>query len=267
VLGSLPSFRKSSTLTAIVLLFFSSCLFAQAAWKTVGTTRFNWGGRAKTEFIFEIPQRRNDPGDFTQVRIHVEGKKELVLTNKTGWVVYDPKDQLVSSQLRAAKNLFPSKFALARQAAPERLLVFLFGYAYASSPGSLDVLELAEDNTVRVVLHRDELELVDLRDLDGDGTTELITLPCYSQGWGNDLLTYDPVHIYKLSDKPVRDATLSLPLSKSYNLKHYYGWVGPNCSEDWAVVLHPPTGGKPIIMKARDAEKLPVEKSRQNPAR
>jgi hypothetical protein len=55
-------------------------------------------------------------------------------------------------------------------------------------------------------------------------------------------------------------ATLSLPLSKDYNLKHYYGWAGAKCREDIAVVLHPPQGGKSLVMSAQKAEKLDSRK-------
>jgi len=43
---------------------------------------------------------------------------------------------------------------------------------------------------------------------------------------------------------------------KAYNLKHYYGWAGPDCSEKFAVLLHPPSGGKPVVMRTESAEKL-----------
>jgi hypothetical protein len=62
--------------------------------------------------------------------------------------------------------------------------------------------------------------------------------------------------VYRLSNAPGENARLSIPLSKRYNLKHYYGWAGPKCSEDIAVVLHPPKGGKPIVVSAKEAQEL-----------
>jgi hypothetical protein len=62
--------------------------------------------------------------------------------------------------------------------------------------------------------------------------------------------------VYKLDPNVATAATLSLALSKQYNLKHYYGWAGAKCREDIAVVLHPPQGGKPLVMSTPDAEKL-----------
>jgi hypothetical protein len=73
-------------------------------------------------------------------------------------------------------------------------------------------------------------------------------------------VTYDPLHVYKLETTPEPELKLSLPLTREYNLKHYYGWAGPECSEKLAVVLHPPGGGKPVIMKAKEAERLSEKK-------
>ena len=124
------------------------------------------------------------------------------------------------------------------------------------------MLEIAKDGDTRRVLHRDELGLKELRDLDGDGLVELIGYPCLSEEWGNGLLTYDPFNVYRLSNVPGGSATLSVPLSKSYNLKHYYGWAGPKCSENIAVVLHPTKGGRPIVVTAKEAQELTEPKPR-----
>jgi hypothetical protein len=49
---------------------------------------------------------------------------------------------------------------------------------------------------------------------------------------------------------------IDLRLTESYNKKNYYGWAGPKCSEDIAVVLHPPGGGKPVVMDAAKAKAM-----------
>jgi hypothetical protein len=85
---------------------------------------------------------------------------------------------------------------------------------------------------------------------------EVIGYPCLSQEWGNGLITYDPYNVYKLGGVSGTSASLSLPLSRNYNLSHYYGWAGAQCSEDLAVVIHPPGGGKPLIMNAKKAERI-----------
>jgi hypothetical protein len=103
--------------------------------------------------------------------------------------------------------------------------------------------------------HRDQLMLEELLDLDSDGIPEIAGKACISQAWGNGLLTYDPFNVYKLNAIPGGPAKLSLALSKSYHLKHYYGWAAPNCSEDFAVVLHPRSGAKPAVAPKERAER------------
>jgi len=212
--------------------------------------------------IIEIPEKWDGPGDFTRVCMRMPKQREFALTNKNGWVKYNSEGVGLTKQLRN-NNLVHSSYILGAQAKGGRTLLLLFGYAYASSPGSLDVLEISPDGQPRVVLHRDELGLKELRDLDGDGLAELIVYPCLSQEWGNGLLTYDPFNVYKLGLSPGDPATLSLLLSKDYNLRNYYGWAGAKCREDIAVVLHPPKGGKPVLATAKEAERMTEKVTKQ----
>ena len=69
-------------------------------------------------------------------------------------------------------------------------------------------------------------------------------------------MTYDPFNVYAVGVSAGVPAKTSLPLSKAYKLKHYYGWAGAKCREEFAVVLHPAKGGKPIVVSAKEAEKM-----------
>ncbi len=230
---------------------------AQTNWKRVSTFSFEWNSHANVQVSLEIPSQYGDPGDFTRIRIHVPGRKEFVLRNSDGWVKYVSDQGSISPGLLKRKNLIPSKYVFAQEASNHgRVLLFLLGYSYASSPGSLDVLELTEAGDPHVVLHRKELGLTDVIDLDDDGVTEVVGDPCFSQEFGNGLLTYDPFNVYRLAETKGGDAKLSIPLSKSYNMKHYYGWAVAQCSENIAVVLHPKKGGKPMILSTLEAEKM-----------
>jgi hypothetical protein len=228
-------------------------------WKQVYSFQYDWDRYRAATFIFELPSAGADGGgDFTRMRIQVPGRKEFVLDNGDGWVEYTSKGASISSKLH--KTLTPSNHVLAVKAADDRTLLFLFGFEYASSFGKFDVLEISEAGDPKVVLHRDEFMLEELRDLDGDGIPEVVGKTCQSQTWGNDLLTYDPFNVYQLAAISGGPAELSLPLSKSYNLRHYYGWAGPKCSEDFAVVLHPPGGGKPVVVTKQEAERMTANK-------
>ncbi len=244
-------------IAGILLCALIGTLHAEAKWERVSSIMLNWGDHPCVQVILEIPFGWSDPGDFTRIRIRVPGQKEFVLQNKLGWVKYSSDVAEIDPKLRDAPKLVKSRFVLGLNATKDgRMVLFLLGYSYASSPGSLDVIELSPSGQPRVVLHREELGLVAFRDLDNDGIAEIVGRPCLSQEFGNGLVTYDPIHIYKLGSEPGTQVELSLPLSKSYNLEHYYGWVGPNCSENFAVVLHPPHGGRPFVTTTKKAEQL-----------
>lgn len=136
-----------------------------------------------------------------------------------------------------------------------RPALVVFGWAYASDPGSLRVLLLGKTGYPTSVFSSDTFYLAALQDIDGDGMSEIIGGHCLSQLWGTCFSTYDPYSVYHLPVSGEGKATLSLELSRRYNLKNYYGWAGPRCSEDLAVVLCAPKG-KPRIMSAKEAEKL-----------
>jgi hypothetical protein len=246
---------KTAVLAATALSVTGS-LLAQTNWKRVSSFTFSWNGYMGVQVILEIPVKWSDPGDFTRVRIRVPGQKEFVVKNDNGWVKYGSEEASTSPEILKASNRVQSKYVLALKATDQRTLVLLLGYSYASSPGSLDVLDLSDDGHPRTVLHREELGFSELRDLDGDGITEIVGYPCLSQEFGNGLLTYNPYNVFKLGAASTSPAVLSIPLSKSYNLKHYYGWAGARCSEDIAVVLHPPKGSVPRVMTTKEAEKL-----------
>lgn len=245
-----------TSLLAVAAFFVVGSSLAQTTWKRVSSFTFDMDGRKDVQVVLEIPTSWSQPGDFTRVRIRVPGQKEITMANGSGWVKYGSDEASASPEIRRATNLASSKYVLALKAADKRTLLFLLGYSYASAPGSLDVVELSDDGQPGIVLHRDEFGLKELRDVDADGVAEIVGYPCLSQEFGNGLLTYDPLIVYKLEATLASHAVLSLPLSKSYNLKHYYGWAGPQCSEKFAVVLHPPKGGKPRVMTTKEAEKL-----------
>ena len=210
-------------------------------------------------FKLELPEGYDDAGDFTRIHIQVKGQPEFVLDNDDGWIALDTGEQesrvydrLIGRNLARSKNVLILPSSTKKSAAP---LVFLRSWAYASDPERLHVIGFQKTGAP-ILLVNTLLDLAEYSDLDGDGDYEIAGWPCLSQGFGADLLTYDPPHVYKVHLQPQPAAEISLPLSKSYAEKHYYGWAGPDCSEQLAVVLHPPAGGKPVIMKKDEAERL-----------
>lgn len=229
-----------------------------AIWRLVERVEYDWNQDGKPdEFILECGEDCEGETFATRLTIRISGPKAILFHNDLSWTAF-AEDAILRAW--STKNVVSSRYLLfmpMKADNVDRVILFVFGWAYGSSPGSFHVIDLAKTKTPKVILFLKEFELTDFVDLDGDAIPEVVGKPCLSQMWG-DLLTYDPFHVYVLPQKGGK-ARFSLRLTKEYNLAHYYGWAGPNCSEELAVVLHPPGGGKPVIMKAKDARKLPEQ--------
>ncbi len=231
---------------------------AQTQWKQVETLRFDWAGIGKpAAMILETSSNQDRGGEFERLRILTPGNPEFVLLDNDGLTNFR-KDTCEYKKIGLCKkpNLVSSEWLFFYRLPSGRIILFVFGRAYASSPGSLHVLALDAKGMPEELLSLREFDLDDMIDVDGDGTPEFVGKKCFTQEWGNHLLTYDPYSVYRLPTLPTGKATYLLELSKLYNLKNYYGWAGKDCREDVAVVVHPPGGGKPVIMNSKEAEKL-----------
>jgi hypothetical protein len=234
-------------------------------WKTVEEFSYKWSAvQPAANFKLELPEGYDDPGNFIRIRIKVGSHPEFVLDNANGWVEYNNQEQKSEFYAKAQKqNLTRSKYVLILPSTVDKTgppLIFLRSWGYASNAERLHIISFKPSGEPITLLNT-ELDLLEVNDLDGDGNMEVAGRPCLSQGFGPDLLTYDPLRVYKIPHPITSSATISLELMKSYNLKHYYGWAGPDCSEDLAVVLHPPGGGKPVILPQAEARK-PMEKGK-----
>ena len=227
-------------------------------WKIVQSVSYDWAGDG-TEYLFtlSIPDSWDDAGDFTKLQITKRGKIVYELTDTSGLVKYD---EGISGEMKhiAKRNLLPSPYLLMLPGAgkADSPILFLFGWAYASSPGSLRIIKLAKDEIPKEALYLESFEAAAFADLDHDLRMELVGKKCFSQGFGPDLLTYDPYSVFRFGDAQDAPMTLDLPLSEDYNKKNYLGWAGPDCREDVAVVPHPPGLGKPVILPTKEAEAL-----------
>jgi hypothetical protein len=222
-------------------------------WGVAEEFDFDWQGNGQPAH-FKIEQSMDE--QISRLTISIKGQRDWVLENDDVWEEF-ARDFLKEEDFpKKNRNLAASKYVFSLAPSPSaRPWVFLVTPQYASDPGNLWVLALDSSGRPEIIL-KTTLHIKEFRDLDGDGVAEIAGLPCFSQSWSANLLTYDPLHVYKLETTPKPELKLSLPLSQDYNLKHYYGWAGPDCSEDLAVVLHPPGGGKPVIMKTEEAKKM-----------
>jgi hypothetical protein len=240
---------------AALLASFAS---AQTQWKQVETLRYDWAGSGKpATLVLEIASDFARGGDFTRVRIVTPGNPEFVLLDQNGLANFRTITcQYKEFGLCRKANLVSSDRLFFYRLPSGQTLLFVFGWPYGSSPGSLHALALDAEGMPHEILSLKEFDLDDMIDVDGDGAPEFVGKKCFSEEWGTHLLSYDPYSVYRLPKAPAGNATYSLQLSKQYNLKNYFGWAGPDCREDVAVVLHPRSGGKPIIVNSKEAEKL-----------
>ena len=222
-------------------------------WAIAEEFDFDWQGSGQPAH-FKIEQSQDE--QTSRLTISIKGQKDWVLENDDVWEEFARDFLKEEDFLKKNRNLAASKYAFSLAPSPSvRPWLFLVTPQYGSDPGNLFVLALDSAGHPAIIL-KTTLHVKEFRDLDGDGVAEIAGQPCFSQSWSDNLLTYDPLHVYKLQSTTKPELKLSLPLSKDYNLKHYYGWAGPDCSEDLAVVVHPPGGGKPVIMKTEEAKKM-----------
>lgn len=226
-------------------------------WKIAEEFDFDWQGNGAPAH-FKIEQSEEE--QLARLTIRSKGQPDFVLDNDDVWDQFKndftPEEKFLSKY----RNLSSSKYAYVLSPSSSgnlRPLLLLVTPQYGSDPGTLFVLAL-EGGRPQVIF-KEVLHIIELRDLDSDGVAEIAGQPCFSQGWGHDFLTYDPFHVYKLQS-PGAAFKISLPLTEKYNREHYYGWAGPDCSEQLAVVLHPPGGGKPVIVKSDEAKKMFTKK-------
>jgi len=222
-------------------------------WRVAEEFDFDWQGNGSPAH-FKIEQSQEE--QISRVTITMKTGPGLVLENDDVWEEFARDFVPEEDFLKKNKNLAPSKYVFSLAPSPgAKPLIFLVTPQYGSDPGNLFVLAMDPQGNPKLSLTT-TLHIKEFRDLDGDGVAEIVGEPCFSQGWGHDFLTYDPFRVYQFQAAPQPTLELSLPLTREYNLKHYYGWAGVNCSEDLAVVLHPPGGGKPVIVKSAEAKMM-----------
>lgn len=231
-----------------------------AEWKIIEKIHFDWrGDKRPYEFILKAPGRI-DGGDYTQLQIKQNGKVLCEVMDDDGLAKLS--DALPSEgKMIGKKNILKSKYLLMLpdlKGNSKHPLLLLFGWPYASDPGSLHVVALGNDGVPKEILSLKNFDVKLLPDAHKNIDPVLVGKPCTSEVWGpkNSFLSYSPFHVYRFGATPTSPMTLDLKLSESYNKNNYYGWVGPACSEEILVLLHPPGGGKPSIMEAKKAEKL-----------
>jgi hypothetical protein len=232
-----------------------------APWKTIEVVRYDWHADGQEyEFVLLVPSVYDAGGDFTRLDIARYGKVVYTLTDSDGLTKYND-DWIDGNWLFRKKNILKSKYLLmvpGIKGNSNYPLLLLFGWSYASSPGSLHIVALGNDGIPKDILNLTNFDITRFADLNQDSIPELIGNKCLSQSWGPDydFLTYDPYSVYRFGSGATSQMVFDIKLTESFNRQNYYGWAGPECSEDKAIVLHPPGGGKPLLLDADKAKNL-----------
>jgi len=246
-------------LTAFSCKSGGSAGFLQPGWKPVETFQFDWNDDGIPDtFVLENPADVEEPGSVKRLRVRLSGQPDFTLETEDTWVKY-PGGANDGNGSFAQQNLVNSQYALLlpmSTSSKKRPLLFLTGLPVGSTPGRLQVLQIDDDGSPKVIFYDEQFDLVDFTDLDGDGYPEIVGKPCFEQTREDGTETYAPFQAYKTPRDGAPKATLSTGMSGTYNRLHYYGWAGPECSDEVVIVKNPPAGGNPLIMKASDVAKF-----------
>lgn len=255
-----PGHFTISVLFVSLFVFCATTTGVAAEWRTFGTVSYDWRGESLPyDFVLRVPTDYDGGDDFTQLEIIRHGEVVFTVTDENGITKYSQAIENRDIKKIISRNLLHSEHLLMVPTIKGRSrfpLLFLFGRAYASQPGSLHVISLSDDGVPKEILSLKNFDLYNLADLNNDSVPEIIGKKCLSQSFGEGVLTYDPFSVYRFGDTATSPMIFDLALTREYNKANYYGWAGPNCREDLAVVLHPPGGGKPVIMDAEKAKAL-----------
>ena len=175
-------------------------------WHVAEEFDFDWQGNGQPAH-FKIEQSMDE--QISRLTISIKGQKGWVLENDDVWEEFARDFLKEEDFLKKNKNLATSKYAFIFAPSPSaRPWVFLVTPQYASDPGNLFVLALDSSGRPEIIFNK-TFHLKEIHDLDGDGVAEIAGQPCFSQSWSSNLLTYDPLHVYKLEPTPKPELQLS----------------------------------------------------------
>jgi len=238
----------------IIVIFFISTVYGDSI-LPMEKVEFDWNKDNKQEqFILEPAKDGPFKGSYTKLHIRIAGKPEYILENPKVWDSYHYGD--TSDNIWIYKtNIIESDYLAFLPATTKDIFLFLFGYAYASSPGDLYIFALNKDNYPELIFKK-QFELIKFEDINNDGISELIGVPWFTQSWGHGYTRYIPYLVYSFTKENGHYmASLNTKLSEKYSIEHDYVWAGPDQVED-KIVVYPPNSNKPQLMKEEDANKL-----------
>lgn len=131
---------------------------------------FNNDGKLD-EITIEKIKDWNDPGDFHLIRLRTE-EKEYLFFNSDGWVeISDYEKQYINNFSNS--SLITSKYIIIQKSSDKDILLFAFGYVYASQPGLLSIFNLSRFDAPEIIFN-DNFHLYSYKDENNDGTNDIM---------------------------------------------------------------------------------------------
>jgi hypothetical protein len=233
------------------LIFLCSCAEPAFPVQRIETVPITWQVGHSSQAIIEAPNGEHS----TRLRVQTGSQPDFVVSAPGGLV--DLLTGLQAADIFVKSNALHSSHVFTRSDLRTKdgtAIIVVTGWAYASNPGSIRLVSVDKSGKPYLLFSSDKFALVVVEDIDHDGVSEIIGRHAFSETWGRCFTSYAPLSVYTLPKSAEGKVELSLPLSEQYNRTNYVGWVGPNASEEWAIVECAPGGLK--IVKASEAEKL-----------
>jgi hypothetical protein len=242
-------------ITAFFIIGISRIAFSNTT--TTIKTEYDWNQDGILDtFIFYPTNNTNIPTNFTKITIKLSGKGDFVFTGND-WVIDTIEECAAPKDLINKHNLLNSKYALlfnAKYKGKDHLLFCVFGFSPAWQPGSLTILALGNSGKPEQLIN-EHSDLIDILDVDNDGTYEIIIQP-EREYWENyyktfTYSTYAPYYVYAIKEKSKLD--LNIKLSEQYNKKNYVGWAGLDTNHKYIIWKNPKTD-KRILTTLEEAK-------------
>lgn len=247
--------KDEGIMTRTILIL--SLLFVTVSVNAIEVERLQYDldGDGKTDdIILSTPENWVDAGEFMRVDFHFGNGSKRSLEGSSGWVSYsESADKQLVDWFRQ-HNLLPSQ-RLVLLDDTEGGILFLFGYAYASSPGELTVVSFYHNDIRTIFKGNFWPEMIET----SPESIKMTGKQCFTYAWGIDLKcrTYDPYQVIQLT---AESAQLDKVQTRDYNIKHYFGYVGPDCSEEYAVVE---INGNKMVVDPKTAHAICTDSSTQ----
>jgi hypothetical protein len=257
--------RKKSEI--VPLLFSSFFILVTIAYasnseaKKPEISEYDWNNDGSLDRFIFFPNHESLPGNFYAFEIQLSGKGTFKFSDTSqtrNWVALSSDASSIPKEMVKKRNLLKSKYAAifaVKFKKKDFLVLCLFGFTPTNNPGSLTILAL-NDSGIPAFLYYETADLIDILDLDNDGSSEIILSLQheYEENYHKTYhySTYEPFYVYSILNKYT--LSFDLKLTEQYNRINYVGWVGLDTNHSYIIWENPATK-KSILTTLEEAKK------------